>query len=184
MNVRYILIILIIFFTFNIQAQQKGAVTGFDLPRFVSTKSNDINLRIGPSKNYPIVLTYKIKNLPLEIIDEHEKWRQIKDFNNNVGWIHETLLKGNRYAIISINKFKDFNLHNFPNGKKIGIIKNNNIVEIKRCLIDWCLIRYNSYKGWIRKSEIWGVYKNEEYKPTFFQPVIDLYWRIKKLWIL
>ena len=180
-TMRFILIILIIIFVSNVKAQKKGDATGLDLPRFVSTKSNDINLRVGPSINYPIILNYTKKNIPLEIIDEHEKWRQIKDYKNNIGWIHKNLLKGNRYAIISINKYKDYNLYNFPNGKKIGLIKNNNIVELKRCLDDWCLIKYNSYKGWIPKSEIWGVYSNENYNSSIFQPIIDFYWDLSKI---
>ena len=176
-----ILTILIIFFCYNVYGQSTGDVTGLKLPRFVSTKSDDINLRIGPSKNYPIKLNYTKKNMPLEIIDEHDKWRQIKDFDNNVGWIHKNLLKGNRYAIISRKKSNDFNLYKYPNGKKIGLIKNNNIVEIKRCLKDWCLIKYNSHKAWILKSEIWGVYSSEIYNPSFFQPVIEVYWKLKKM---
>ena len=176
----WLLTILIALFCYNVFAKSVGETTNLDLPRFVSTKSNDINLRIGPSKNYPIILNYTKKNLPLEIIDEHEKWRQIKDFQNNIGWIQGNLLKGNRYAIISSKSSKKFNLYNYPEGKEIGLIKKKNIVEIKRCLKNWCLIKYNSHKCWILKKEIWGVYKNEIYKPTIFQPIIDVYWKIKK----
>ena len=64
------------------------------------------------------------------------------------------------------------------------VLLTNNIVEIKRCLKDWCLIKYNSHKAWILKSEIWGVYSSEIYNPSFFQPVIEIYWKLNKMKIL
>ena len=176
-----IFIILVIFFCYNVFGQSIGEVTKLKLPRFVSTKSDDINLRVGPSKNYPIILNYTKQNIPLEVIDEHGQWRKIKDLHNHIGWIHKTLLKGNRYGIIATKNLIEFNLYNYPNGQKIGLIKNNNIVEIKRCLKEWCLIQYNSYKAWILKSEIWGVYSSEIYKPNFFQPLIEFYWKINNI---
>ena len=97
----YIFIILISILTFSLNAQNKGEVTGFNIPRFVSIKSDDSNLRVGPSMNYPILIKYIQKNMPLEIIDEYDVWRQVKDFHNQTGWIHKSLLKGDRYVIIS-----------------------------------------------------------------------------------
>ena len=76
--IKIINLILFLFTSLNIYANT-GSVTGFELPRFVSLKSNDVNLRVGPSINYPIKLKYIKKNLPVEVIDEHNVWRKIKD---------------------------------------------------------------------------------------------------------
>ena len=71
-----------------------GQVTGYQIPRFVSLKSDEVNLRIGSSTNYPIILKYVTKNMPIEIIDEYERWRKIRDIKGNEGWILSDLLKG------------------------------------------------------------------------------------------
>ena len=60
--------------------------------KFLSLKNEEVNLRTGPSFDHPIKLIYKKKNLPLIIIDKFETWREIKDFENNSGWIHVSQL--------------------------------------------------------------------------------------------
>ena len=156
----------------------KGSVTNFEIPRFVSLKSNDVNLRVGPSINYPIKLKYIKTNLPVEIIDEFDVWRKIIDHENNVGWIHKSLLKGDRFILISITNRNYKNIFNRPNGKKIGTIQNNNIVSLESCIYKWCYISTNEIKGWVSKNNTWGVYKDELYKISFFQPLINKYWKI------
>ena len=175
---KFILVSLITSISFNVEAQKKGNVTNLNIPRFVSIKSNDVNLRVGPSMNYPIKIKYLQKNMPIEIIDEYDVWREVKDFHNQKGWIHKSLIKGDRFAIISTNENKKYNLLDHPNGKKIGLIKKNNIVELKKCLISWCLISHSNHKGWILKEDLWGVYKNETYKISYIQPLIEFQWKI------
>ena len=107
--------------------------------------------------------------MPIEIIKEHAGWRQIQDIDGNSGWILGSLLKGDRYGIIISNSHKESKLFDFPQGKQIGIIGKNNIVKIKKCLTQWCLIQYQKNEGWIKKENIWGVYKNEIYKINFME---------------
>lgn len=163
----------------NLYATNIGISTGYKIPRFVSLKSNNINLRIGSSTNYPIILKYTKANLPIEIIDEFDVWRKTKDMYGNEGWILGSLLKGDRFAIIR-NKDKILSeLYSKPNGKIVGKIGNANIVKILNCLEEWCKIKYLQNKAWIKKDNIWGVYKDEEINPSFFQPLINLLWKIK-----
>ncbi len=170
-----IILIISLFLSLNSYAK-KGVVTGFDLPRFVSLKSNEINLRVGPSINYPIKIKYIKKNLPIEIIDEFDNWRKVRDHQNNTGWIKKGLLKGDRYVLTGIkNNVKVFNR---PLGKEIGIIKKNNILKLEKCLKNWCYIKNKNIKGWLLKEDIWGVYKKEIYKIKFYQPLLSLYWKI------
>ena len=174
--IKIIILILFLFISLNNYAKT-GSVTGFDLPRFVSLKSNDVNLRVGPSVNYPIKLKYIQKNLPIEIIDEFDVWRKIQDHENNIGWIHKSLIKGDRFILTVNNNENVKNIHNRPNGKLIGIIKSNNILNLEICLIDWCYISYKETSGWISKDYIWGVYKDEIYNRSFYQPIINQYWK-------
>ena len=156
---------------------EKGIITDFEIPRFVSLKSNEINLRVGPSENYPINIKYIKKNLPVEIIDEFDVWRKIKDHKNNIGWIKKGLLKGDRYVLTGMNTY-NAKIYNRPSGKEIGVINKNNILKLEICLKDWCYISHPNIKGWLLKNDIWGVYKTEVYKIKFYQPLINLYWSI------
>ena len=170
-------IILVIFFSTSSYAKNIGVETGFELPRYVSLKSNDSNLRVGPSKNYPISIKYVIDNFPIQIIDEYKNWRKIIDFENNTGWIHKSLIKGDRF-ILTVNKNENVKkIYNRPNGKLVGEIKSNNIINLENCLIDWCYISHIDISGWIYKDFIWGVYKDEIYNRSFYQPIINQYWK-------
>ena len=157
---------------------ETGKVTGLEIPRFVSLKSNDVNLRVGPSTNYPIQLKYISQNLPVEIIDEFDVWRQVRDHNGTIGWLHKSLIKGERYILTGYKKEKEINLYNRPNGKIIGIIKKNNILDLKMCILSWCKVSRNKIKGWLLKKNIWGVYDLEIYNNKFYQPIINQYWKI------
>ena len=174
---KILIIILSILICLNLYAK-KGPVTNLELPRFVSLKSNGVNLRVGPSINYPIKIKYIQNNLPVEVIDEFDVWRKIKDYQNNVGWIHKSLIKGDRFVLIVIKKEKIKNIFNRPNGKIIGLIENNNILNLKSCLINWCHVSHKKIKGWVSKDLVWGVYENEVYNQSFYQPIINKYWQI------
>ena len=156
---------------------EKGPVTGYDIPRFVSLKSNEVNLRVGPSINYPINLKYTKKNLPIEIIDEFDVWRKIRDHENNIGWIKKGLLKGDRYVLTGLNN-EDVKILNHPGGKQIGVIQKNNILILNKCLKNWCYIYHADIQGWATKNGIWGIYKKEIYNIKFYQPIINQYWKI------
>ncbi len=157
---------------------EKGSVTGLEIPRFVSLKLNDVNLRIGPSTNYPIMLKYITENLPVEIIDEFDVWRKARDHEGNIGWLHKRLIKGDRYVLSKQITKEGINLHLRPNGKIIGVIKKNNILYLKSCILNWCKISQNNIKGWVIKKNIWGTYEDEIYNIKFYQPIINQYWKV------
>ena len=160
------------------QAKNIGSDTGYKIPRFVTLKSNEVNLRVGSSTNYPIVLKYTTRNLPVEITDEYDVWRKTKDIEGNEGWIHKTLLQGDRFAIINQTYQSSVKLYLKPQGIAIGEIGKFNIVKINSCLLGWCKIEYEKYKGWIKKENLWGVYKDEKINVSFFQYLINKMWEI------
>ena len=174
---KFIFLLLFLCISFNLYGKT-GSVTGLEIPRFVSLKSNDANIRVGPSVNYPIKLKYVFQNLPLEIIDEFDVWRKSRDHEGNIGWIHKSLIKGDRFVLVDHNATKDIDLYNIPNGKIIGIIKKNNILDLNICILDWCKVTQKNFTGWLLKKNIWGVYKTEIYNVKFYQPIINQYWKI------
>ena len=154
-----------------------GKETGLEIPRYVSLKSNDANIRVGPSKNYPIEIKYIKKNYPLKVLEEYEEWRKVEDFKKNIGWIHKSLISGTRTGIVLSNDDKTIKLLNTLDGDVVGEIGKGNIVYLEKCKTDWCLISSGNYKGWIDKKYIWGVKEKEIIKISFFQKFEDIYWK-------
>ena len=173
--------IIIAFITIIIFSQicnaEIGKETGLEIPRYISLKSNDANIRVGPSKNYPIEIKYIKKNYPLKVLEEYEDWRKVEDFQKNFGWIHKSLISGTRTGIVLSNDNKTIKLLNTLNGNVIGEIGGGNIVFLEKCKIDWCLVSFGDYKGWIDKKNIWGVKEKEIIKINIFQKFEDLYWK-------
>ena len=166
----------IIIFSYSSNADT-GKETGLEIPRFVSLKSDDSNIRVGPSKNYPIEIKYIKKNYPLKVLEEYQEWRKVEDFEKNIGWIHKSLISGNRTGIVLSKDNKNIDLLNTLDGDIIGEIGKGNIVYIKKCKIDWCFVSIENFKGWVDKKYIWGVKEKEIIKINFFQKFEDLYWK-------
>ena len=123
--------------------------------KFLSLKNNEVNLRQGPSFEYPIKLTYKKKYLPIIILDKSETWRQIKDFENNSGWIHISQLSKKKSAI---NIKNNSILYKKPTifSKPLAKLEIGRLVLIKKCKLKWCKITSGDYGGWIFKNTLWG----------------------------
>ena len=125
---------------------------------FLTLKNDEVNLRQGPSIEYPIKLIYKKKYLPVIIIDKSETWRQIKDFKNNSGWIHISQLSKKRSAINIIKNsviYKKYSIYSKP----IAKLEIGRLVLIDKCKIKWCKVNSGNYRGWILKDRLWGKIK-------------------------
>jgi len=125
---------------------------------FLSLKNNEVNVRVGPSKKYPIKFTYKKKYLPLEILDKSETWRKTKDFEKNSGWIHISQLSKKKSAINTKNNsilYKKSTIYSEP----IAKLEIGRLVLIKKCKDKWCKITSGNYSGWIFQSSLWGKFK-------------------------
>jgi SH3-like domain-containing protein len=121
---------------------------------FLSLKKNKVNVRYGPSFESPIKFIYKKINLPIKQIDKKENWRRIIDQKNNSGWIHRSQLK----SINSIITLDDKILFKKPSyfSKPLARIKKGRVLLIQRCENNWCKIKTENFKGWIKTDNIWG----------------------------
>ena len=123
--------------------------------KFLSLKKNEVNLRQGPSMEYPIKLIYKKKYLPVLILDKSGPFRKIKDFENNTGWIHIALLSKKKSAINTKNNsilFKKPTIYSKP----IARIESGRLLLINKCNLKWCKITSGNFNGWIDKNYLWG----------------------------
>ena len=125
---------------------------------FLTLKNNVVNLRQGPSFEYPIKLIYKKKNLPVVILDKLETWRKIKDFENNSGWIHISQLSKKKSALNIKNNsviYKKPTIYSKP----IAKLEIGRLMLIKKCEAKWCKITSGGYRGWVFKNSLWGKVK-------------------------
>ncbi len=121
---------------------------------FLSLKKNKVNVRYGPSFESPVKFIYKKINLPIKLIDQKENWRRIIDLKNNSGWIHQSQLK----KINSIIPIEDRILFKKPSifSKPIAKVKKGRVLILQKCEGDWCKIKSENFKGWIKTEKIWG----------------------------
>jgi SH3-like domain-containing protein len=145
------LIIIFFFIFFNI-IQHSQAKDEY----FMTLRNDKVNLRQGPSKDYPIKIFYKKKFLPVLVEDTSYNFRKIRDHENNSGWIHISQLSKKKAAIvISDNEimFNSATIYSNP----VVILKEGRLVKIKKCKITWCKVTSGKYKGWIKKDSVWGL---------------------------
>ena len=146
------LIHLVLFFSILFFLQNSFAKDDLN---FLSLKKDEVNLRQGPSFEYPIKLIYKKKYLPVIILDKSGPWKKIKDFENNTGWIHAELLSKIKSAI---NIKNNSVLYKKPTifSKPMAKLETGRLVLIKKCKEKWCKITSGDYGGWILKNTLWG----------------------------
>ena len=123
---------------------------------FRTLRNDKVNLRQGPSFEYPIKIIYKKKFLPILVQDSSDNFRKVRDHENNTGWIHISQLSKKKAAIvISDNEimFKNSTIFSNP----VAILKEGRFVKINKCKETWCKVETNIYKGWIKKNSLWGL---------------------------
>ena len=123
---------------------------------FLTLRNDKVNLRQGPSFEYPIKLFYKKKFLPVIILDRFENFRKIRDHENNTGWIHISQLSKKKAAITVEDNQLIFNKASIFS-KPLVIVKKGRLCKIQKCGEEWCKVKVNNYKGWIKKNSLWGL---------------------------
>jgi SH3-like domain-containing protein len=141
-------------------APQKGPVTQLPIPRYVSLKTSEGNVRRGPSLSHRIDWILKLRNMPLQVVAEHGHWRKVLDFEGAGGWIHYSLLSGGRTVMI-VQDHVDLSNQPTTEALTIARLERNVLARLLSCKPDWCRLSSAGYKGWAPKTALWGVTENE-----------------------
>jgi len=147
------------------EVERKGA-SGLPLPRFVSLKSNRVNVRKGPSKDHAVDWVFSREGLPVEVIAESDNWRQVRDADGTEGWVFHSLLSGRRTALVmpwskeggQISLYRRRN----ANSGSIARVEPGVLGSLQACDGSWCEFSVNGYSGWIEQERLWGVYSGEQ----------------------
>ena len=140
------IIILLLLFTNNLFASEEY---------FLTLRNDKVNLRQGPSFDYPIKIIYTKRYLPVLIQDKSNNFKKIRDHENNSGWIHVSQLSKKKAGITNVDEllvFKKPTLYSKP----LVILSKGRLCFIKKCKNEWCKIETGEFIGWIMRKNLWG----------------------------
>lgn len=137
-----------------------AAEKGLPVPRFVTLRADQVNLRTGPGERYPIDWVFTRKNMPVEIVAEFENWRKIRDVDGTEGWVHEHMVTGRR-AIIVRGQIRAIRDRPQSDAVVVARAEPGVIAKLLECDPVWCKVDTGGVSGWLQRDEIWGVYPNE-----------------------
>lgn len=152
------------------QSATKGA-SGLPIPRFVSLKAKRVNMRVGPGQSFKVAWLYTRAGIPMEIIQEYDNWRRVRDLDGTEGWVFHSLLSGERSAVTApwmrgkeaaahIIVYKKATL----NSTVVAKLEPGVVAKIEQCNGDWCEVSVENVSGWASQNELWGAYPGEAFK--------------------
>jgi SH3-like domain-containing protein len=157
--------------------------SGLPIPRFVSLKAARVNVRIGPGEDYQIAWVFTRAGLPVEVIQEYDTWRRIRDSDGTTGWVFQSLLSGKRTAVVApwaragsvqvasaesdgpvraAGDPRPLRASSSASAQIVAYLEPGVTGEIGECKDGWCEMSGKGYSGWIAQDQLWGVYSDEE----------------------
>lgn len=145
-------------------AAPKLGPSGLPLPRFVSLKAGRVNVRVGPGQGYKVSWVFTRSALPVEIVQEFDNWRRIRDSDGTEGWVFHSLLVGKRTAVVAPWQDGDpLPIRSSPNdtAEITAYLQPKVVSSVATCEGGWCRLVDKRFRGWIKQTNLWGVYPDE-----------------------
>src|SRR6267154_5254334 len=139
--------------------------SGLPVPRYVSLKSDHVNVRAGPTKDNDVAWVFTRPGLPVEITAEYENWRRVRDSEGSEGWVYHSLLSGRRTAVVTMKNKDDLApLYDRadPSSAVAARLQAGVVAQVRKCASGWCRVAGNGFDGWIEQQRLWGVYADEK----------------------
>lgn len=153
----------------NEQPRSRLGASGLPLPRYVSLKSDKVNIRKGPGIDYRIVWVFRRAGLPVEVLKEYQGWRQIRDADGGTGWVYGPMLSGRRTALVlpwKVGAKRRVQTELWPQrggkSRALAYVQAGVLVNIKRCDGAWCEVHVGDLQGFIKQNKLWGIYPGEQ----------------------
>ena len=131
-----------------------------NLPRFASLRWAEVNLRTGPGDRYPIEWVLTQKGMPVEIVEKFDVWRKIRDWQGSVGWVHERMLNSGRTVMV-LGPSRVLHAEPNPAAPPVADAEAGVIAQLLSCRGVWCRVEAQGIKGWLERSQLWGVTPDE-----------------------
>jgi SH3-like domain-containing protein len=150
------------------QAAVDAGKTQLPLPRFVSLKSDKVNVRKGPSTDQAIVWIFSRAGLPVEVIAESDNWRRVRDSEGADGWVFHSLLSARRTVLVTPWAKGEESVPLYPSkstgSRAVAALQSGVLGSVLECDGEWCQVSVDDYSGYVQQDKLWGVYRGEEVK--------------------
>jgi SH3-like domain-containing protein len=145
--------LLLLLLTWSVCGQAAGIT-------MVSVAGEKVNLRKGPSTQYPIIWELG-KGFPLKVIGSQGNWIKVADFENDVGWIYKNLVSKKPHLIVQTNKNSRarINIRSGPGTKYeiVGKAEYGVVFETLKRGDGWVKVRHEKgLTGWVKRNLLWG----------------------------
>jgi SH3-like domain-containing protein len=144
---------------------RKPGTSGLPVPRFASLKSDEVNVRKGPSQEHAIAWVFRRAGLPVEIIAEYDVWRQVRDSEGATGWVYSRMLSGRRTVLVApwVKQQQTFTMHADSNSGSSAVVRLQPGVlgDVLSCGKEWCNLAAGGFKGWLQREHLWGLKPGE-----------------------
>ena len=132
------------------------------VPRFVALHSDRVNLRAGPGRQYPIEWVLTRKDMPVEVIAQFEHWRRIRDWDGTVGWVQEHMVDGRRTVVVAKGGVRPIFGQPDASLGEVARAEPGVLGRLIECRGGMCRIETEKMTGWMRRSDLWGIYPDEK----------------------
>lgn len=149
-------------------AQSLRTGSGLPLPRYVSLKAERVNLRVGPGRDYPVSWLFLKAGLPMEVIQEYDNWRRVRDSEGSEGWVFHSLLSGERTALTAPwlkGKAATVEMRRAATNESrvVALMEPGVLAHVSECSFGWCRVSASGTEGFVTQNELWGVYPDEKF---------------------
>ncbi|MEM6664539.1 MAG: SH3 domain-containing protein [Pseudomonadota bacterium] len=138
------------------RADEVGPVTNLPIPRYVSLRSSEINVRRGPGLDYRKDWVYRRAGLPVQVIEEYGDWRRIVDKDEAGGWVYHAMITGRRTVLITADTVF-FREDPTETAAATAQAESGVVARLGQCVENWCEVEAEGHEGWVPKAAIWGV---------------------------
>lgn len=142
------------------QSGGEGQVTGLSLPRLVSIRVDEVNVRTGPGLRYPVSWIFQRRHMPVEVVAEYENWRRIRDWEGSEGWVHSSMLAADR-SVLVVSETATIRKDRADTAAAVARLAPGMVASVSACDAEWCRVTADGYRGWLRRQGIWGLYPGE-----------------------
>jgi SH3-like domain-containing protein len=146
---------------------QKARLTvrgsGLPVPRFVTLKSDEVNMRAGPGVEYPVIWHFRKMGLPLRVEAEFGVWRKVVDHEGTTGWMHQSVVSLKRLVLVTDGSARIYAKPD-DESRLIAVAERNALLELQSCPTQWCKVASDTLRGWVTRTSLWGLLEDEALK--------------------
>lgn len=118
--------------------------------------ASELNMRVGPSADYPVSWVYKRPGLPVKVLRVHESWRLVQDPAGTKGWVASRLLSPDRGAIVTGGRPVAMRNAASPQAKVKWFVQAGVVGKLGDCSSGWCRMTVGVHEGWVEQARLWG----------------------------